>query len=127
MTEKDKKNLFGGKKSICTFFQKQKAIREINSLIKDADNILNTYPEVDFNNVFITALQQSSRILFEEQLWAEAADNFLLKLFNNQQSDIRKSFNSILPPDAVSDYAKTRYKLSKKRELLNALLNDLED
>lgn len=127
MTENDKRNLFGGKCGISAFFYRQRVMRELNLLINEADNILATYQEVDFNNVFITALQQNSRLLFEEQMWAQAADNFLLKIFENQQSDIRVKFNSIIPPDAISDYAKTRYRLSEKRELLRSLLNDIKN
>ena len=126
MTEKDKENLFGGKRGLSAFFFKQRTVRELTALIEDVDNILTTYKEVDFNNVFITALQQSSRLLFEEQMWAQAADNFLLKIFANQQSDVRRNFNSIIPPDAISEYAKTRYRLTEKRKLLNSLLNDIE-
>lgn len=127
LSEKDKKNLFGGKRGLFLLLEKQKAKKKLNTFIKSVDEILQKYSPVDFNNVFTTAFLQESRILFEEQMWSLAVNNYLIEIFGNQQSDVLMKFGSIIAPDAISDYIKTRYRLTKKREILETLVNDIEN
>lgn len=126
MTENEKKNLFGGKRGLLLLLEKQKAKKKLSTFIKSVDEILQKYPPVDFNNVFTTAFLQESRILFEEQMWSLAVNNYLTEIFGNQQSDVLMKFGSIIAPDAISDYIKIRYRLTKKREILETLVEDIE-
>ena len=119
LTEQDKNNLFKGKRCLLyTYFRKKTALKELDALIRDADELLNKYKEVDFYNVYITAIQQSSRLLFEEQMWSQAVDNYLCRLFGNNSSEVRSRFGSIIAPNLISEYAKIRWRLEEKRKLL---------
>lgn len=127
LSEKDKNNLFGGKRGMLAFLQKQRTLNRLDAFLKEVDNILDTYKGVDFDNVFQTAFLQNSRILFEEQMWSQAVDSYLLEMFDKQQSDVRIKFNSIISQNAVSGYAQTRSRLEVKRKVLMTLRTDIKD
>ena len=127
LSEKDKKNLFGGRRGLLLLIEKQKAKKKLSTFIKSADEILQKYPSVTFDNVFQTAYQQNSRILFEEQMWSLAVDNYLSEVFGHQQSDIKQKFNSVISQEAISDYAKTRSRMIEKLNILVTLQRDIKE
>lgn len=126
LTEKDKSNLFKGQKCcVVIFFKKRKIMRGLDSLINQADKILKKYPEVDFNNAIETAYLLGSRLLFEEQKWNLTVETYLAEIFHSSISDLQKELNKAIAPDAISDYAKTRWRIVEKQKILIAFRADL--
>jgi hypothetical protein len=125
MTEKDRQNLFGGKKCIAAFFAKRKLMKELDALIKEADELLVKYPEVEFLNVLETAYIQNSSIANAEKIWSEKVDNVLRETFR-QVSDVERAFGSTRWTQAISQYANTRCTLVKKREIIVALRDEIK-
>lgn len=118
LSEKDKINLFGGKKCIAAFFAKRKLIKELDALIKEADELLLKYPEVEFLNVLETAYLQNSGIANGEKIWSEKVGNVLMEAFNMQVSDVQMKFENTYWTQAISQYGNTRCTLKMKREVL---------
>lgn len=129
LTEKDKNNLYKGKKCLLfTFFRKKKALKDLNALIKDADDILNNYKEVEFSNVYETEINQGGHILMAEQKWNIAVETFLCNIFNDNYSDLQTRLNiaSFASDAAISNYAKSRYRIVEKQKILIAFRDELE-
>lgn len=126
LTEKDKTNLFKEKKCcVVRFFYKRKIMKGLDTLINQADEILKKYPEVDFNNAIETAYLLGSRLLFEEQKWNLTVETYLAEIFHSSISDLQKELNKAIAPDAISDYAKTRWRIVEKQKILIAFRADL--
>ena len=127
LTEKDKNNLFQEKKCyVARFFHKRKIVSRLNALISQADEILKKYPEVDFSNAIETAYLLGGRLLFEEQKWNLTVETYLGEIFHNFVSDIQMKLNTIIAPDAISEYAKSRWRIVAKREILVVFHDDLK-
>lgn len=101
-------------------------MRGLDALINQADKILKKYPEVDFYNAIETAYLLGSRLLFEEQNWNLTVETYLAEIFHSSISDLQKELNKAIAPDAISDYAKTRWRLVERRKILIVFRNDLE-
>lgn len=66
MTENDKQALFAEKCIVGKYFAKRKALKQINKLLKEAEQILNTYPAIEFNNFFENELYNTNSIMLAE-------------------------------------------------------------
>ncbi len=127
LTEKDKTNLFNEKKfCVVRFFYKRKIMKGLDTLINQADEILKKFPEVDFNNAIETAYLLGSRLLFEEQKWNLTVETYLAEIFHSSISDLQKELNRVIAPDAISEYAKSRWRIVAKRKILIVFHDDLK-
>lgn len=124
MTEKDKQTLVAGKCIVGKYFAKRKALKRINELLKDAEQILNTHPAIEFNNFFENELLKTNSIILAEQTWSLKVNNVLTELFG-AQSDIWQQFSCILVKNELSKYAGVRNQLEAKLSILNKFKKDL--
>ena len=127
MTEKDRQNLFGGKKCIAAFFAKRKLMKELDALIKEADELLVKYPDVDFLNVLETAYLQNSGIVNDVQIWSEKVTNVLKATFNMQASEVQVKIENTFWTQAISQYANTRCTLVMRRDILVEFKKELSN
>ena len=124
LSEKDKINLFGGKKCICKYFTKRKALKDLDLLIAEADEILASYPPVQFGNEFETA-QMYTNLLAKETQWSAKADNALWKIFGKQASEIGQKFELTIVYNPLHAYAGVRSTLEQKRSILKEFREDI--
>lgn len=124
MTEKDKQILFAGKCIIGKYFARRKALKRINELLKEAEQILNTHPAIEFNNFFENELLKTSNIVSAEQVWSVKVNDVLTELFGTQ-SDILQHFSHTLVKNELSKYAGIREQIVRKREVLSILKDKL--
>lgn len=127
MTEKDRQNLFGGKKCIAAFFAKRKLMKELDALIKEADELLVKYPDVDFLNVLETAYLQNSGIVNDVKIWSEKVTNVLKATFNMQASEVQVKIENTFWTQAISQYANTRCTLVMRRDILVEFKKELSN
>lgn len=124
MTQNDKQALFTGKCIIGKYFAKRKALKRINELLKDAEQILNTHPAIEFNNFFENELLKTNSIISEEQAWSAKVNDVLTELFG-AQLDILQQFSQTLVRNELSKYAGVRNQLEAKLSILNKFKKDL--
>ena len=124
LSEKDKINLFGGKKCFCKYLAKRKALKELDLLIAEVDEILATYPSVQFGNEFETA-QMYTNLLAKETQWSSKAIAVLWKIFGNQTSDVEQRFGCAVVHNPLHAYAGIRSTIEKKKGILDEFRNDI--
>lgn len=126
MTQNDKQALFTGKCIIGKYFAKRKALKRINELLKDAEQILNTHPAIEFNNFFENELLKANSIMTAEQTWNRKVNN-VLTVFFGTQSDILQQFSCTLVKNELSKYAGIRSQLEARHDILNDFRKDLKE
>ena len=126
MTQNDKQALFAGKCIIGRYFARRKALKRINELLKDAEQILNTHPAIEFNNFFENELLKTNSIMAAEQTWNRKVNN-VLTVFWGTQSDILQQFSCTLVKNELSEYAGIRSQLEARRDILNDFRKDLKE
>lgn len=124
LSENDKINLFGGKNCICKYFAKREALKDLDLLIAEADEILASYPPVQFGNEFETA-QMYTNLLAKETQWSAKADNALWKIFGKQASEIGQKFELTIVYNPLHAYAGVRSTLEQKRHILIEFREDI--
>ena len=124
MTGNDKQALFAEKCIVGKYFAKRKALKQINKLLKEAEQILNTYPAIEFHNFFENELYYTNKIILAEQTWSLKVNNVFTEIFCSQ-SDILQQFNCTLVKNELSKYAGTREQIVRKREVLSILKDKL--
>lgn len=126
LSEQDRNNFYNGKKKFelkCLY--KRNVVRKIEDLIFQVDKILEVYKEVTFDNAIETAFLQGGKLVFEEQKWSLLVDNYLCEIFRGYISDIQTKLAYVIAPDAISEYAKARWRLVEKRKMLIEFRNKL--
>ena len=126
MTQNDKHALFKGKCIIGKYLAKRKALKRINELLKDAEQILNTHPAIEFNTFFENELLKANSIMAAEQTWNRKVNN-VLTVFLGTQSDILQQFSCTLVKNELSEYAGIRSQLEARRDILNDFRKDLKE
>ena len=127
LSEQDRNNFYNGKKQFelkCLY--KRNVVRKIDDLIFQVDKILEVYKKVTFDNAIETAFLQGGKLVFEEQKWSLLVDNYLCETFRGYRSDIQTKLAYVFAPDAISEYAKARWRLVEKRKMLIEFKNALE-
>lgn len=124
LSEIDKIKLFGGKKCFCKYLAKRKAIKELSLLIAEANEILATYPTVQFGNEFETA-QMYTTLLAQETQWSSKVTAVLWKIFGNQTSDAEQRFGCAIVHNSLHAYAGIRSTLEKKKGILDEFRDDI--
>ena len=116
LSPRDKKLLFGGRCWIFTIFPKRKALKKINELIAEADQLLGTYPAVNYNNfgVMIDARPIEAALLG----WNVKVVKFFAEIFKDQLSDVQARYIHIVGNNPYGDYLTLRDTLDKKRAYL---------
>ena len=116
LSPRDKKSLFGGRCKLFNIYVRKKAKERINELIAEADQLLVTYPAVDYNNFGVVvnadALQAD---LFS---WMKKVTDFFKEIFKDQESDIQMKFIYIVGRSSYGEYMILRDTLDKKKAYL---------
>lgn len=116
LSPRDKKSLFGGRCKLFNIYARKKAKERINELIAEADQLLVTYPAVDYNNFGVVvnadALQAD---LFS---WMKKVTDFFKEIFKDQESDIQMKFIYIVGRSSYGEYMILRDTLDKKKAYL---------
>ena len=116
LSPRDKKSLFGGRCKLFTIYARKKAKERINELIAEADQLLVTYPAVDYNNFGVVvnadALQAD---LFS---WMKKVTDFFKEIFKDQESDIQMTVIYIVGRRSYGEYRILRDTLDKKKAYL---------
>lgn len=126
MTQNDKQALVAGKCIVGRYFARLKAVKRINELLKEAEQILTIHPAIEFNNFFENELLKTNSIILAEQTWSLKVNNVLTELFG-AQSDIWQQFSCTLVKNELSKYAGIRSQLEAKRDILNDFRMDLKN
>lgn len=124
MTQNDKQALVAGKCIVGRYFARLKAVKRINELLKEAEQILTIHPAIEFNNFFENELLKTNSIILAEQTWSLKVNNVLAELFGIQ-SDISQQFSCTLVKNELSKYAGIRKQIVRKREVLSILKDEL--
>ena len=116
LSPKDRKSLFGGRWKIFTIFARKRALKRVNELVEEADQLLVTYPAVDYNNFGVVvnadALQAD---LFS---WMKKVNDLFKEIFKDQESDIQMKFIYIVGRSSYGEYMILRDTLDKKKAYL---------
>lgn len=126
MTQNDKQALVAGKCIVGRYFARLKAVKRINELLKEAEQILTIHPAIEFNNFFENELLKAKSIISAEEAWSAKVNDVLTELFG-AQSDILQQFNCTLVKNELSKYAGIRSQLEAKHDILNDFRKDLKE
>ena len=120
LSEQDRNNFYNGKKKFelkCLY--RRRVIRKIDDFLAQANDILETYKGVTFDNAIETAFLQGGGLVFEERKWNMQVNNYLCMIFCNHRSGIQAKFTAVFAPDAISEYARARWRLVEEQKILN--------
>lgn len=106
----------------------EQLVLTIDSLILEANQLLNVYPEVDFGNVYDTAAYQSVSIDVSLREFSHKVWTYFIEIFGDNQPTAQRQFGMarMLIPEAISEYGTLLNTLKKKRDILVEFKNDLK-
>lgn len=122
----DKQLLLGGKSKFRAYLTKRKALKKLNSLIKEADKLLDIYKDVTIEESTETAFRQTNPLFLEETKWSNTVERTLIDLFGDQQSNIINKIRGVNEINESQLYTKTRKTLEKKRDILVDFRDELK-
>lgn len=116
LSTKDKKMLFGGRCKLFTICARRKAKKRINELIAEADQLLITYPPVEYDNfgIMIDADPIKAALLG----WNSKVVAFFNEVFMENETDILMRYIHIVGSNRYGDYLTYRETLVNKRAYL---------
>jgi coenzyme F420-reducing hydrogenase alpha subunit len=126
LNSNDKTYLLGGQWENCSDESRQAILQRIEALIADAKQLLNIYPEVNFDNFYETGLLQVENLKDASKNWVNDVNAMFREIFMDNQSNIELGFVMIKGDDGYSEYAVVRSQLEKRVKLLNHFKGELE-
>lgn len=106
----------------------EQLVSTLDGFINDANQLLKTYPEVNFDNVYPTAYDLFVNIdvsirEFSNKVWTTFID-----IFGDNQPIAQRKFGMarMLVPEAISEYGTLLNTIKKKQEILVEFQNDLK-
>lgn len=116
LSTKDKKLLFGGRCKLFTICARKKAKAKINELIAEADQLLVTYPAVDYNNFGVVV--NTDALKDDLFAWSRRVNDFFNEVFKGKDSDVQMKFIYIVGRNSYGEYLILRDTLVNKRAYL---------
>ena len=107
----------------------EKLVSTLDGFINEAEQLLKTYPEVDFGNVYDTAAYQSASIDVSLREFSHKVWTYFIDIFGDNQPTAQRQFGvaQMLVPEAISEYGSLLNTLKKKRDILVEFQNDLKE
>ena len=99
----------------------------VENFINKANQLLNTYPAIDFSNCYDTAFQ-SDNISNEVREFSNGVSAAFINIFGENQPSVLRVFSTAfaVAPIAISDYGTARNILEKKRDILVNFKTELD-
>ena len=107
----------------------EQLVSTLENFINEANQLLKTYPEVNFDNVYPTAYNLSGNIDVSLREYSNKVWTTFIDIFGEGQPTAQKQFGMarMLVPEAISEYGTLLNTLKKKRDILVEFQKDLKE